>query len=507
MRSRLLALLLATACMALPAAAQTQSEIRIGLGDDPGSLDPATNASFVGRIVLQSACDKLVDIDVDGNIVPMLATSWDWAADGKSVTMKLREGVVYHDDTPFDAESAKGNLERYLTMQGSRRRPEIEAIEKVEAIGKDTIKISLKEPSVALLALFTDRAGMMVSLAAFEKAGVQAFANRPICAGPYRVADFKPQQSVTLERFPKHWRASAYSFDRVTFEPFPDSNVRLLNLRSGRLDLIEQVAPTSLASVEADPNLRITVGQQPAFTMIQFNLTAPRASEAFAKHPEVRQAFSLAIDRTALNQVVFSGRYVPGHQPFPPGNFWFDETSPAPQPRDVARARALLRQVGVPNPTLELLISTNSEHMEVAQVVQQMVAEAGFRMEIRTMEFIAMRNAALQGNFQAYMVPSAGRVDPDLNISLFIACGVANNVGKYCSQELDGLLAQGRAVADRNARKPIYQKAVQTIQRDAPIIFLFNQRSAFGHKAVVQGFKGFPDGIVRLEGVTKVAGR
>ncbi len=507
MRSRLLAVLLASACMALPAAAQTQSEIRIGLGDDPGSLDPATNASFVGRIVLQSACDKLVDIDVNGNLVPMLATSWDWAADGRSVTMKLREGVVYHDDTPFDADSAKGNLERYLTMQGSRRRPEIEAIEKVEAIGKDTIKISLKEPSVSLLTLFTDRAGMMVSLPAFERAGVQAFANKPVCAGPYRVADYRPQQSVTLERFTKHWRASAYSFDRVAFEPFPDSNVRLLNLRSGRLDLIEQVAPASLASVEADPNLRITVGQQPAFTMIQFNLTGPRANEHFARHAALRQAFSLAIDRAALNQVVFSGRYVPGHQPFPPGNFWFDETSPAPQPRDVAKARELIRGTGVANPTLELLISTNSEHMEVAQVVQQMVAEAGIKMEIRSMEFIAMRNTTAQGNFQAYMVPSAGRVDPDLNISLFIACGVANNVGKYCSQELDGLLAQGRALADPAARKPVYQKAVQKMREDAPIIFLFNQRSAFGHKAVVQGFQGFPDGIVRLEGVTKVAGR
>src|SRR5690349_21639871 len=125
---------LALSSLAATAAPAAESVLRIGLQDDPDTLDPASNWSFVGRHVLQSLCDKIVDIDQNGKIVPMLATSWEWNADSTALTLKLRKDAVFHDGTKVDAAAIKYNLDRDLTLKISRRKPEIGAISNVEVL-------------------------------------------------------------------------------------------------------------------------------------------------------------------------------------------------------------------------------------------------------------------------------------------------------------------------------------------------------------------------------------
>ena len=136
-RNILLGALLAAAIIS-PAAAQ--SHLRIGLAEDPDNLDPTTAGSYVGRIVLAAMCDKLFDIDAKLNIVPQLALAHETSEDGKTVTIKLRPGVKFHDGEPFDAEAAKFTLDRHMTMQGSFRRAELAQIDKVEVDDPLTIR-------------------------------------------------------------------------------------------------------------------------------------------------------------------------------------------------------------------------------------------------------------------------------------------------------------------------------------------------------------------------------
>src|SRR5438105_12967439 len=117
------ALFVVAAAIASPAIAQTN--LRIGLAEDPDNLDPTTAGSYVGRIVLASLCDKLFDIDEKLNIVPQLALSHETSEDGKTVTIKLRPNVKFHDGEPFDAEAARFTLDRHMTMQGSFRKAEL----------------------------------------------------------------------------------------------------------------------------------------------------------------------------------------------------------------------------------------------------------------------------------------------------------------------------------------------------------------------------------------------
>src|SRR5712671_3107793 len=240
-----LATLAAALLLSFETGGHAQTTLRVGLAEDPDVLDPTLARTYVGRIVFSALCDKLFDIDEKLNIVPQLALSHETSADGKEVTIKLRPGVKFHDGEPLDAEAAKFSLDRHLTMQGSFRKPELAALEHVDVVDPLTIKLVLKTPFSPLIAQLTDRAGMMVSPKAVKEAG-DKFVNKPICAGPYKYADRVAQERIVLDRFADYWDKDRIHFDRITYLPIVDSTVRLANLKSGGLDLIERVLATDI---------------------------------------------------------------------------------------------------------------------------------------------------------------------------------------------------------------------------------------------------------------------
>src|SRR5258705_6932607 len=158
--------------------------LRIGLAEDPDILDPTLARTFVGRIVFAGLCDKLLDLDEKLNIVPQLATAYEWSADNKALTLKLRSGVTFHDGEKFDAAAAKFNIERHKTMAGSNRRGELEPVAAVEGVDPATVKPHPSAPFAPLLTQLPDRAGMMVSPKAALAAG-DKFSAKPVCAGPF----------------------------------------------------------------------------------------------------------------------------------------------------------------------------------------------------------------------------------------------------------------------------------------------------------------------------------
>src|SRR6266481_3107003 len=302
----LMALFLALGAV-MTGSAQGQSHLRIGLAEDPDVLDPTYARTYVGRIVFSSICDKLFDIDEKLAVVPQLALSHETSADSKTVTIKLRPGVKFHDGEPLDAAAAKYSLDRHLTMKGSFRKPELGSVDKVEVVDPLTIRLILKEPFSPLLAQLTDRAGMMVSPKAAEAAG-DKFGLKPVCAGPFKLVERVQQDRIVVEKFAAYWNKDQVFIDRITYLPIIDATVRLANLRSGGLDLIERVLATDIKSVRDNPKLRLSKAVQLGYVGITMNLNnGPKADTPFGKDARVRRAFELSIDRDAINQVVFNG--------------------------------------------------------------------------------------------------------------------------------------------------------------------------------------------------------
>jgi peptide/nickel transport system substrate-binding protein len=490
--------LMAVAAGLLMSTAVSAQNLRIGLNEDPDVLDPHRARTFVGRIVFTSLCNKLVDITPDLKFTPELATEWSWSDDGKALTFKLRPGVTFHDGEKMDAAAVKANIERARTLPDSLRKSELTSVESVEAVDDMTVKINLSRPDATLLSQLSDRAGMIMSPKALASA---EFGQKPVCSGPYKFVERVQNDRIVLERFKDHWDAKNYNFDRVVFQPIPDTTVRLANLRSGNLDLIERLAPSDVQAVKSDAKLTFAPVSGIGYQGLTINTNnGDRAKTPLGQDKRVRQALEYAIDRDVINEVVGNGIYPPAGQPFP-------EASPYNNPkfaankRDVEKAKQLLKQAGVDRVKFELTFGTSTTTQQIAEIIQAMAAEAGFDISLRPTEFAAMQKEAQAGNFDANVIGWSGRVDPDGNIHPFVTCKGALNDGRYCNAEVDKLLDEARIVNDEAKRKQLYDAAQEILQQDLPIIYNYYQPWPFVHTKKVEGFRPYPDGMIRLKGV------
>jgi peptide/nickel transport system substrate-binding protein len=497
------ALMTATVLAASMTAVQAQapSHLRFGLAEDPDVLDPTLARTYVGRIVFAALCDKLFDIDEKLNFVPQLALSHDTLDDGKAVVIKLRPNVKFHDGEPLDADAAKFSIDRHLTMQGSFRRPELAEVDNVQVVDPLTIRLNLKRPFAPLLSQLTDRAGMMVSPKAVKEAG-EKFGQKPVCAGPYKFVERVQQDRIVLEKFADYWNKDNVHFDRITYLPITDSTVRLANLKSGQLDVIERMLATDIKEVRGDQRLRMVSTTELGYQGMTINIgKGDPAKGALGSDPRVREALDLSIDREALNQVVYNGEYLPGNQWVSPEHPYYQKKFPVPK-RDVAKAKQLLQQAGVKTPVVvDYMIPNNPETRQAGEVIQAMAAEAGFDMRIRVTEFATSLKEAEEGRYQAYMLNWSGRPDPDGNLYIFHRTKAPQNYSGSSDPEVDGWLDEARTKSNDGERKAIYEKVAAKLLASRPIIYLYHRKWLIAYNAKIDGMKLLPDGLVRVVGL------
>src|ERR1700754_2747085 len=484
----------------LTAGALAQTTLRIALAEDPDVLDPSLARTYVGRLVFSAFCDKLFDIDDKLNIVPQLALSYETSADGKAMTIRLRPGVKFHDGEPLDAEAAKFSIERHMTLPTSFRKSELSSVDHVEVVDPLTIKLVLKQPYSPLIAQLTDRAGMMVSPKAAKEAG-DKFGLRPVCAGPYKFVERVQQDRMVFEKFADYWNKDNIHIDRIVYLPLVDATVRLANLKSGGLDLIERLLATDIKEVKGDSKLKLSSAIELGYQGVTLNIGKDKAKGPLSQSAKVRQALDLSIDREAINQVVFNGEFKPGNQWVNPDHPYYQKAFPV-RGRDVEKAKALLKEAGVTPPVaVDFMVPKGAETEAVAQVVQSMAAEAGFDMKIRVTEFATSLKAAEAGEYQAYMLAWSGRIDPDGNSYVFLKTGGPQNYSAWANADADKALDDARLVTDQAQRKAIYEKLTKLARNEEPLLYIYHRRILIAHTTRLEGYKQMPDGLVRVIGL------
>ena len=494
--------LIATTALALTTGAAAAQDLRIGLQSDADVLDPDQSRTFVGRIVYASLCDKLVDITPELEIIPQLATGWSWNDDNTQLTMQLRDDAVFHDGTPFDADAVVRNIDRSQNLDESRRKSEVASIESVEATGPHEVVFTLAQPDATLLAQFADRAGMMVSPTAAEEAGAE-FGLNPICSGPYAFRERVAQDRIVLEKFDDHWNADEHHFDTVTFLPIPDTTVRFANLRSGDIHVLERLATQDIPAAEADDGVNVTTATSLGYQGITFNVgNGDKAANPWGEDKRLRQALSYAIDREALNQVAFEGAFVPGNQPFPPTSPWYDADHPV-EARDVEKAKALLAEAGYADGIdLEVQVPNTNVPLQVMQIIQAMAAEAGINISLTSKEFATLLSDQTAGDYTASQIGWSGRVDPDGNIHQFVTTEGGINDSGFSDPAVDEALDGARTSNDAATRKQSYDAARDVLIDEAPLVYLYHESWVTALDSDIEGFVPYPDGMIRLEGVT-----
>jgi peptide/nickel transport system substrate-binding protein len=481
-------------------------ELTIAIAEEPDDLDPTLARTLVGRMVFINMCEKLYDVDADLQIVPQLAADLpDVSDDGTSVTIPVRDGITFNDGTPFNADAVKQSLERHMTLEGSSRASELAAVESVEVVDDTTVELTLSEPFTALPSILADRSGMVMSPQALDELG-EDFGSDPVCVGPFQFVERQAQDRIVLERADDYYDADQVNLDRIVYRIITDANVRTANLRSGDLDMAERIATTDVDQIESADDLQLFTATSIGYQGITINIgnengiaePPTQLDTPLASDPRIREAFELAIDREAINDVVFQGKFTPGCSPISPNSPFADPDLQCPE-QDLDQARQLLADAGQEGLSVELIHPNDPVNQRQAEVIQQMANEAGFDVSLQPTEFTTALDETDAGNFQMFQIGWSGRIDPDGNIHAFHDTEGSLNISKSTDPEIDDLLDQTRGESDTEARHELFNQLVDLLRERRNIIYLYHQNLFVGAKDTITGFEFYGDGLPRLK--------
>ncbi|GAB3547809.1 ABC transporter substrate-binding protein [Arthrobacter tumbae] len=489
-------------------------DLVMALSAEPDRLDPTTSSSLYTRYVMQTMCQKLYDIDAEGELVPQLATELpEVSDDGLTVTIPLRDDAVFADGAEFNAEAVRTTLERHLTHEESSRKSELGPISSIEAVDETHVRITYETPFAPLAAALADRAGMMLSPKALEETG-DNFGDNPVCVGPFKFVERVPQTSIKVERDPLYYDAANVHLDTITYRIITDANIRAANLRSGDVQVADTISPQDVDALMQEDGvgvlqvgslgyqgLTINVGNTEGVGEPVGDIDTPLAQEA-----AVRLALSMSIDREALVNTVFNSWFQPACSPISPTSPFSSELSKDCPPFDPEGAKALLEEAGIETPyAIEMQVSNTPDTLRFAQALQAAVADGGFKLTILPVEYSTLLDVQSRGDFEMLQLGWSGRVDPHGNMFNFLATGGGNNYSGYNNPEVDQLLKSAAQVNDDGERAELYGQVVEQLQEDNPLIYLYRQRSLTAYSTDVAGIETFADGVVHLSNAAFLA--
>lgn len=482
--------------------------VTVGLAEAPDALDPTVAQTYVGRIVFANFCEKLYDVNARLKLVPQLAAALPRITDGgKTYTIKLRSGVRFNDGTPMDAKAVRTTLNHYKTDPKSARAAELSQIKSVDVVDPHTVRLRLKAPFAPLTSILADRSGMVLSPAQLDKLG-DHFSRHPVCVGPFQFESRPSSDQIHLVKSRYYYDKSAVHLAGIDFTAVTQPNVRAANLRSGDIDIADRVRPPDVATLKKASGVKLAPVTSLGYQGITLNVAngngagkSPHKTVGLplARHPELRQAFSLALDRDTINKVVFQGRYVPGCTPISPASP--DATGIRCAGRNLAEAKRLVQQSGVSTPIKVTLViqSGDTEQTRLGTLIKSQAKPAGFDVSVQPTEFTTALTQAQKGDFEAFQIGWSGRLDPDQNIAPFWDPSSALNYSGADYPDVMKLIAQERGTTDQARRKQIFAKLAQALMRHGNIIYLFHEKNILGYSDHFSGIRYFGDGLIRLK--------
>jgi peptide/nickel transport system substrate-binding protein len=473
--------------------ADPDAVIRYQWGTPGGSnYDPHVAFNQFATIFLYPAYDRLTELTVEGDVVPMLATDWEFTEGDTVLRLELREGVLFHDGAPFNAEAVKANIERGKTLENSAVKADLASVDEVVVVDEYTVELRLASPGAALPGLLADRAGMMVSPDAFDNGDLDL---RPVGAGPYQVVDHTPGSVITFERFPDYWNPEMQTLGGVEISMQLDPEARLRALRDDQIDGTS-LNPDQIDAAE-DAGLDVQTNPTTGAFMMFLNKTKPGLD-----NPLVREAISVAIDRDGIVDALHAGQCTASGQVFPEG-YWASSPNVAPDEYDPDRARDLLAEAGFDGGlALSAVVVNVPFYLAQLEAIQAQLGEVGIDLTVTALEPTELLSRFNTGGADMYYSQYPGSVDPAKTVAALFAEQSSLNPGGYTNPELDALAAEGLSIIERDDRAPVYQELSEVAAADHFHIVVCNPQAVYVAHERVQNLVPTLGGSFDFRGVT-----
>ncbi len=483
---KLLAVLLALSMTSALGVALAQSgRLVIAQGVDATTLHPNDHRETPTGNVTANIFDPFFKRATDGGLLPGLATEVTPVGE-LTWELKLREGVVFHNGEPFNAESAKFTFDQLIDPDNPLRTSDLwTSVERVEIVDDYTIRVHTSRPLATFLTQLTQI--YAVPKGYVEEHGVNHFASNPVGTGPYRFVRWARDQEVVLEANPDYWMG-APSIQTVVFRPIPEASSRVAELLTGGVDIITNLSPEAVPTVERSGRAEARTVPSIRNIFIVLNVKG----EGPLDDRRVRQALNYAVDKQAIIDAILGGDGVANGCPLNPYMYGYDEALCAPFAYDPERARALLAEAGYEGGFSFTMGSPDGRYLndrQVAEAVVGQLEQIGVRAELRVQEWSTYVGQILERKIptEAWLI-GWGNSQFDADNTLFsllyggtIENGAPRSVFSYLKNgELDQLLADARATVDQQARAELYRQALEIVREEAPWIFLYQQVDIYG---------------------------
>ncbi|MCA1287492.1 ABC transporter substrate-binding protein [Salipiger bermudensis] len=501
--------------LGLPAAAQTPPGVLIvGQIAEPKALDPAAVTAVNDFRILMNVYDGLVRYKSGTlEVEPALATAWEISEDGTEYTFTLREGVTFHDGSPFNAEAVVFNFERMLNEDHPYHDTGpfplaffFSSVSSVEAIDTKTVKFTLSEPYAPFLSNLAYPTGLIVSPAAVEQHGAD-FGRNPSGTGAFTFAEWRSNEAVVVEANPDYWDG-APELQAVVFRPITDANTRTAEMLAGGIDMMVEVPPVALSQFQDDA-FQVFEQAGPHVWFLILN-----AKEGPFADKRVRQAANYAINKEALVNDVLEGTAEVAAGPTPPAFAWAYNEALDPYPYDPEKAKELIAEAGAEGAELTFYVTEGGSGMldpvAMGTAIQADLNAVGLDTTIETYEwntFLGQVNPGLEG--KADMAEMAWMTnDPDTLPFLALRTEAwpdkgGFNSGYYSNPEVDELLEKARVATDQDERAVLYRQMQEIVQEDAPWVFVANWKQNAVTNDRVEGFELQPSFFLLLDDVSK----
>lgn len=481
----LLALVVAWSTMAMA------QDIRVGLSNEPTNMDPHIQAGTSARAVRLLVYRGLFNYNgADGARQAELVESYDIADDDVTYTFNLKDTTFSNGD-PVTAEDVQYSLERILDDSvGASFQSQFEVIESIDVVDEDTVRVTLREPTAPFLDYLALPEAAIVNAEYVEETGGN-WTSAPVGAGPYRHVEYRPGQHIVIEARDDFYKADYPVSDRIVFEFYADSSLRMNALRNGDVNLIEYVAWRDIPVLERDDGVKVLGGTGPFMGLI-FNVREGPFSD-----PRVRRAVSYAIDRQVVIDTAFSGQGEPIYgMNVPENSLAYDPRFDSWFEHDPERARELLAEAGYADGFTATMLSTGQYdfHMNTAIAVQSELAKVGIDLELDLPDWATRLEKNLRAEYEVLVVGTAGDIsDPDFLSDYYRGGEVRlNNAPGYQNEQVEELLDRGRSTLDADERQEIYHQLQEIVLNESPLVYLMWRDQSYAASADLQGFEPLP---------------